>query len=211
MKRTLYNRSILCLATGALLAACATTPPGSFTPPPMGTVLSYHRVSNGSYGSASGRIDWMRGTATWQGAPVVTAESPQAGKQYYDAATHGIVAVLNPAGQATVTYDPPLGHVYPLEVGKRWTSQHVLTLYPSGRKLNYEIRYHVEAMEQVQVPAGAFSTWRVVSTDSLGETQRVWTAPEVGVGTVKRVLDRAPTHPQGAGHLEGELIAQTRP
>ncbi len=74
-----------------------------------------------------------------------------------------------------------------------------------------QINYRVAAREVVTVPAGTFTTWKVLGTDSLSEVQRQGTAAEPGLPTIKRISDRPATHPQGAGHLEGGLTAVRKP
>jgi hypothetical protein len=65
--------------------------------------------------------------------------------------------------------------------------------------------------KDVTVPAGTFKTYRILITDNFGQVDRYWISPETGIPTIKRTQMRAPTHPQGAGKLEGELISLTAP
>jgi hypothetical protein len=208
------RRTFISLAAGltALLAAgCATPPPGAYVPLPEGTVSVYHRTSTGSYGHADGPVSWSHQRGTWQGRPVLMAVSPQAGTNVTDPDTHQLVAVLNGAGQPVNSFSPPMGPRYPLEVGQAWTATSQLTLHSRNTTVPYEVKYRVEAYEPVTVPAGTFMAYRLRYTDNFGESFTVWTAPAQGIATVKRVLDRPATHPQGAGHLEGVLTSVKRP
>lgn len=200
-------------AAAALLASgCASAPPlGEFQFQPDGTVIQFHRVSSGSYGKADGPVVWTQSRDTWQGKPVVKAASNNAGINLVDPSTHGLIATLNNAGQPMFSFEPPLAYAWPLEVGKAWTSQHTMTVHAAKRQVPMTVSYRVEALEDVTVPAGTFKTFRVVTTDNFGEVQRVWTAPYLGLGTVKRILDRSASHPNGAGHLEGVLTSRTLP
>lgn len=178
---------------------------------PAGTVAVFSRRSTGSYGEASGPVTWAFQPGTWEGRAVVMARSDKAGAAVMDAATFGVVATLDGAGRVVYAFDPPWGHPWPLEPGRQWTTRHQLKLMRSGQVLPVETTWTVEAREQVSVPAGTFMTWRVRSVDSLGETQVVWSAPEQGLHIVRRILDRTASAPQGAGHLEGELVSVQRP
>lgn len=200
-------------AAAALLASgCASAPPlGEFQFQPDGTVIQYHRVSSGSYGQADGPVVWTQSRDTWMGKPVVKATSNNAGINLVDPANRRLIATLTNAGQPMLSFDPPLSYAWPLEVGKAWTAQHTMTLHAAKGQVPMTVSYRVEALEDVTVPAGTFKTFRVVASDSFGEVQRVWTAPYMALGTVKRILDRPASHPSGAGHLEGVLTTRTLP
>jgi hypothetical protein len=205
----------IAIGSGALLAAgCATPPsrpPGVYVPAPIGTVATYHRKSSGSYGTVDGTVQWTHGLKEWQGRAVIASVSPQAGTNLVDPTTGALIATLDTAGRPTFSYDPPLGYEWPLEVGKTWTSRHMVTNHANQRTTPIEVTNKVEAHEDVTVPAGTFKSYRLRITTSLGEVTQQWTMPSQGLGTVKRILDRPATHPMGAGHLEGELTALTRP
>jgi hypothetical protein len=201
------------LMIAALATGCATSSPRAerFVDPPVGTVTVYHRQSSGSFGTVDGPVTWRVARAEWQGQPVNASASPQAGTQFYDPATHGMVAVLNPAGQPMTAYAPPIGPRWPMQVGDQWRTTHEVTLYPSMRKTTVDVNWKVEAHETITVPAGAFKAFRITTTSSVGETETVWTAPELGLGVIKRQTVRSASHPQGAGELRGELLSRTLP
>ncbi len=200
------------LVASVWLAGCASPPtPGMMVSMPAGTVTTFQRVSTGSYGTVNAPVTWVHGEREWQGRTVVEAASPQAGTNLLDPATHRTIATFSAKGDLVMSFEPAVGYQWPLAVGKTWTDRHTVTLHPSGRQVPLQISYRVEAREDVTVPAGTFTTWKVVGTDSLGEVQQYWTAPELGLPTIKRISDRPATHPQGAGHLEGVLTAVRKP
>ncbi len=202
------------LAAWTLFACGSVVPPvdpGTWKYNPEGTVSVFQRVSEGSYGTGEGRVSWTHGSQERDGRRYDTAVSPQAGTNLYDPETHRIAHVFNAAGQPTFSYDPPIGLHFPLAVGQSWTDEHRVTVHARGATVPLSIRYSVEALETVTVPAGTFQAFRVRISDSLGEQTVQWTAPAQGQGIVKRVLDRAATHPQGAGHQEGVLVEVRKP
>lgn len=205
------------LATGLTLLAsgCATepaTPAAQHLNTPAGTTMTFTRQSSGSFGSGTGQVQWTYGEATWQGARVITAESPQAGTVYHQPGTYGIIANLNPAGQVLYAIDPPLSYEWPLSVGKIWTSIHTMTASATQQKILLELVWEVQAYEYLQVPAGRFPSYRVViRNEKMGEIETRWTSPSAGLPLVKRVQERTASHPQGAGRQEGELATYRMP
>lgn len=214
------RRGASVLALAALVGGCGMLPglqPDAgppraehFATMPDGSLHSYWRTATGSLGSGERRIDWTLSRDTWQGRAVLRSVSPQAGTTLYDAQTHAMVANLNAAGEILTTFDPPAGFRFPLVVGDQWTSQHLVTQGQTGRSFTLTMQWAVQAYERITVPAGSFDAWRIVSTDSLGETQRLWSNPNLGLGTIKREVTRPASHPAGAGTLVGELIAVRR-
>lgn len=204
--------SLAGVAAAALLQGC-TSPPvaANFVSVSYGTVLEYHRKSSGSYGDFDDRVTWEHKPSTWQGQPAMLSISPQAGAQLYDTKSHRLAALLGKDGKPTVSYDPPIGYRWPFKVGDSWSSQHMVTAYATGKVLPLTIHYKVEAYDKITVPAGTFSSYRIVITDSYGEVQRVWISPAESLSVVKRTLDRPANHPQGPGHLEGELLSRKLP
>jgi hypothetical protein len=93
-------------------------------------------------------------------------------------------------------YDPPLGYDFPLEVGKTWTQDLMLTVGGSA-PIPMKAQWKVEAYEDVTVPAGTFKAWRVVFTDNFGYKQTTWSMPETASVYAKHINERSATHPQG--------------
>lgn len=212
-RNTLPNLIAGSIGLAAVLAAgCATAPaPGNYVAAPKGTVATYHRQSTGSYGTVNGPVSWTHDEQMRAGSVVAALVSPQAGTNLLDPRTNALIATLDTAGRPGFTFDPPLGYAWPLEVGKSWTTTYTVTNHGAARTVPMAITYRVDAYEEITVPAGSFHTFRMLSTDSLGEVTQQWTAPALGIQTVRRILDRPATHPLGAGHLEGRLTSIVRP
>ncbi len=212
-QKRVFGLFLLGLATALFLPGCASTSPVAerFVGMQYGTVLVYHRKSSGSYGNFDDQVSWDNKASQWQGQAAMAAVSPQAGAQLYESKTHGLVATLGRDGKPAVSYDPPIAYRWPMKVGDSWSSQHKVTMHASGKVVPLALNYKVEAYDKITVPAGTFNAYLVVSIDSNGEVQRVWIAPADSISVVKRTLDRPATHPQGAGHLEGELISRRLP
>jgi hypothetical protein len=204
---------VAALAGAALLAGCSTVPPriDAYTEVPIGTVTTYWRTSSGSFGTTDGEVVWTLGLVKWNDRTVEEYLSKQAGSQLYEPGSRALVAVLNPAGQLVQSFDPPMGYRLPLEVGQTWRSSHKVTVYPPGNEVPVDMNWKVEAWENVKVPAGTFRTFRVSTTSSLGDSETIWTAPDLGFGIVKRHTVRSTGHPEGEGVLHGELVSRTFP
>jgi hypothetical protein len=205
------------MAAAALLlvaAGCALPPPvaapGSFVEPPAGTVTRFERTGTGSLAGGPASFEWTHGRQSWDGREVYAAMSPQLGSQLHDPATHTLIATLAPDGTPRFRYDTPVCYRIPLEVVQVWNASTTLSA-PGRAALPLALRFEVEAQEEVVVPAGRFPTYRVRIQNSLGETETVWTAPALGLGVVRRIVERPPTHPAGAGRLETVLVARTLP
>jgi hypothetical protein len=209
------RRSALLAATAilAILAGCATPAPTAerFAGMPVGTVSTFQRTSTGSYGQARDKVVWTYGETQWQGQNLLDARNDIGGGSYHDPSTFGVVANLNAAGQPTMSFEPPIALDWPLSVGKTWTSRHTVTLYPSGQKLPHTSDWRVEAAETIRVPAGKFDTLRVVRVGSDGETETRWMTQVVGAPLAKRLLERGPSHRQGVGRVEAELLSYQLP
>lgn len=214
-RRTVSVSLLAVTATASILLAsgCASAPPVAdrMVVDPMGTVTTYHRKSSGSLGNFDGTVVWTHAPATWQGQPVVAFGSPQAGVGLYDPVSFDQLATLRPDGTPLMAFNPPIGYRWPLEVGKTWTSSHELTLFATGGKMKNTIQWKVLSYGDVTVPAGTFKAWQLQWTDSFGEVETRWSAPQDGLATIKRHVERPATHPQGAGVLDAELLSRVRP
>ena len=123
-------------------------------------------------------------------------ESPQVPAQVHDMETGAQIASLTRDGKPAVTYDPGLGYRYPFKVDDAWSSTHQVTNHASGKTTPITVIYKVEAYDSITVPAGKFNAYLVVATDSLGETQRCGLRQRDGVRVVKRIVERAASHPK---------------
>jgi hypothetical protein len=195
--------TVLLVATG-----CSTTPPvaQAYEETPVGSVMTFSRQLSGSYGSGEAKAVWTYSEGSWQGRRMLKAMNSLGGGTFHDPKTFGIVATLNDAGQPTMSFDPPMGIEWPLVVGKAWTTQHSVTMYPSNQKVALGNSWKVEAFETITVPAGSFPAFRVVRTGSDGEVETRWVSTQRGVPLVKRTQVRPATHRQGAGAQEAELL-----
>ncbi|MCE3272545.1 MAG: hypothetical protein K0S57_2942 [Ramlibacter sp.] len=181
-----------------LLAGCASAPPVAqrYVPPPVGATVEYRMTNTGSFGSGTSTLTMKVSEATWEGRTLRKYESP--GGATLQTASAGTVVVLDPAGRPVMRYDPPLDYSFPLVVGKTWTMNHELTV-GAGTKMPMRTSWKVESYEDVTVPAGTFQSWRLVMTDNFGFRQTTWSVPEKMGMFAKRITERAPGHPQGAG------------
>ncbi len=194
------------LALGVLLlSGCANSPPVAdrYVPPPVGATVEYRMSNTGSFGAGTAPLVMKVSQATWQGQTLRRYDTPSGAT--LQNANAGTVAVLNPSGQPVMRYDPPLDFRFPLVVGKTWTSDHELTVGAST-KTPLHVSWKVDAYEDVTVPAGTFKSWRLVMTDSFGFRQTTWSVPiEMGM-FAKRISERPPGHPQGAGTQVLEMV-----
>jgi hypothetical protein len=181
-----------------LLAGCASAPPVAqrYVPPPVGATVEYRMTNTGSFGSGTSTLTMKVSEANWEGRTLKKYESP--GGATLQTASAGTVVVLDPAGRPVMRYDPPLDYSFPLVVGKTWTMNHELTV-GAGTKMPMRTSWKVESYEDVTVPAGTFQSWRLVMTDNFGFRQTTWSVPEKMGMFAKRITERAPGHPQGAG------------
>lgn len=177
---------------------------------PAGTVMTFHRKSSGSLGTFDGPVVWTISHGSWEGRPAVIQTARQGGTAF-DPKTHANMASLDPEGKATMVFDPPVGYQWPLQVGKTWTSEHTVTLYPSRNTVKIRVNYQVESWGDVTVPAGTFKAFKLRFTNNLGESEERWVSPADGIPTVKRHVERPASHPQGAGVLDAELLSRVQP
>jgi len=193
-----------CVAASLLTLGCASSPPKAqgYAAPQPGMTWEYQVTSTGSYGSGTATTPIRVSEAIWDGQKVLRFEGPSGVVLQTDKV--GIVAVLDPAGRALMRYEPPLGYEWPLEVGKAWTQEHVLTVGATN-KVPMKSSWKVESYEDVTVPAGTFKAWRITMTDNFGFRQTTWFVPEkIGV-FVKRATERPEGHPQRPGTQVHEL------
>jgi hypothetical protein len=188
-------------------AGCASfeTTGERYQAPPLGSTWVIDRRDTGSYGSSSTKLAAKRGELMWQGKTHVTFENPE------------ITIVAQPEGpwvgffrdgKPTVTYDPPAGYDFPLSVGKTFAKSYRLTNHATQQVSSLVITTHVEAFEDVIVPAGTFKAFRIRSSDTAGNENMVWFSPDLGI-FVKQKNRRTDKHSQGVGTRDIELISQT--
>jgi hypothetical protein len=190
-----------CATTGAPFFATKADNPG---PIPSGSSYVNERRDSGSFGSATVRQTFRAlGEQTWQGRKVYASEGPE-GTLLSEVPSLKWVAFVK-EGKTLFSWDPPLGYNYPLWVGKTWTEVYRITNHVSGKTSTVEIRWNVEAKEEVKVPAGTFKVFRVTNSDPTSESI-TWWSPELGI-FVKFKSQRTEKHPLGPGVRETELIS----
>ena len=64
-----------------------------------------------------------------------------------------------------MSWNPPIGWNWPLEVGKTWTKKYESTNHMTKRTNSYESTQKVEAHEEITVPAGSRVTFELTSRD----------------------------------------------
>ena len=201
------------VVSSLLNVGCAISPPVAekMVIAPVGSTIAYHRKSSGGLGAYDGKVVWNMTQSTWQGQSVYSFGSALTGATLHDPSQFGVIAQINPAGQPTMSFNPPITYPWPLEVGKTWTTTHTMTLHASGKTMPLHINGKVESWGDVTVPAGTFKAYKLVWTDSTGDVETRWISPKDALATVKRHIDRPATHPQGAGVLDAELLSFTFP
>jgi len=195
------------LVTTSFLAGCTTAPPRAerYVAPPVGSSWMIQTTNTGSFGSAIKAV-----------IAVSVRDDVVDGKRYHrfdscGGATlqddnAGVFQLLGAGGREMMRYEPPLGGSFPLELGKTWTQDLVLTV-GGTTKVPMKVQWKVEAYEDVTVPAGTFKAWRVVFTDNFGFRQTTWSMPDTVGVYAKRISERPATHPQGgAGTQVTELV-----
>jgi hypothetical protein len=162
------------------------------------------RRDTGSFGNGVSRVTVKAlGRQTWQGRPVVALESPT-GTTLLDPDTANWVASVK-GTTVLATFDPPLGYVWPITVGKTWTRSTRVTSAQGVMAL--QSTFTVDAHEEVTVPAGTFKVFRIRYADQRHENVHWW-QPDLGL-RVKANDVRYGAHPAGAGTRDSELISLT--
>lgn len=192
-------------AAVAVIAGCAAFAPevATWNIPPAGSTWKNAQHNTGSYGKDT-EVQITRENGVWKGMPAVEIKS-SAGitiMATHDGRWHGI---LGRDGKPFVTYDPPIGFVYPLKVGKEWSTHHRMTTVATGKVTEFDYACKVEAFEQVTVRAGTFDAFRIACTTP-GSQDTYWASRDHGM-MVKTSFRRSSAHQLGAGTQQSELIA----
>lgn len=194
------------LAVAVLASGCGLMAPKAerYVSPGDGSSYVLQRSDTGSYGSTNGQVQIKVGRRMMQGSEMTTFNSP------------GATVVARPTGhwvgmyageRPLLTWNPPTGWEWPLEVGKSWTKTYESTNHGTKRTVSYESTQKVEAYEDVTVPAGTFKTFRITTSTTLGDENVVWFSPDLGIW-VKSRLRRTAKHAAGAGTRDDELLSQ---
>jgi hypothetical protein len=198
------------LAATVLAGGCAMMAPRveTYTPPPLGSTWTSTRVNTGSYGTGTAQVVTRRGERAWQGKPAITFEA-QDGTIVANPADANWYAIVAPNGQPVFSWDPPVGPVFPMEVGKTWVARTRITNHMANVTVPVEATWKVEAYEDVTVPAGTFRTFRVAYVDNMGNSEVYWMSPELHMLFVKAVMTRTAAHRLGPGTREQQLVSQS--
>jgi hypothetical protein len=177
-----------------------------FTPPPVGSAFTFSRSSTGSFGSGTTQGSWTTAERVWEGKRVTALGMP-GGMGLFNADGNQ-VAFLGPDDKPILSFDPPIGWEYPLEVGKTWTKSYRVIIHATKQTIPFDWSGKVEAYEEVTVPAGKFMAFKVSPFDTIGQETTGWSVPELGV-FAKRIEKRTAKYPGGPGTREVELISYT--
>jgi hypothetical protein len=197
------QRAIAPLSLAMLLSACAAVAPGDhYTAPPAGMSFTSAYTDSGSFGSGKSVVPSQVVARGWNGTPAVGFQNPQGTLIMLPQGT--FVGLLGPDGKMAISWEPGTVWDFPLTVGKSWTKQYKAKFHAQNREVPFETKQVVEAYEEIVVPAGTFKTFRVRSSDTLGNENVHWFAPDVGI-FVKTSLRRTDKNASGAGTRETEL------
>lgn len=202
------------LASSGLVAAlmsggCALMAPTveRYPQPQAGTTWSQSIRDTGSYGSGSSQgAGRFMPDRTWQGREVHAFEFSGITTLMTKGSANFIAQLKGDT--PVVSWEPPIGWVWPLEVGKTWTRTTTFTNHATKQSMKVEYTNTVEAYEDVTVPAGTFRTYRVKTVNSSGDENLQWWSPEAGIH-VKQSLRRTAKHPAGPGTRDIEVVSQT--
>lgn len=142
----------------------------------------------------------------WQGQQVITYETPQ--WTILAQPTSGNWIGIVSGDKPMMTWDPPMGWDWPLEVGKTWTHNNRFTNHAKQQTIPFQTTQKVEAYEDVTVPAGTFKAFKISTSDTLGNENVNWFSPELGI-FVKSINTRTAKHAAGPGRQETEIVSQT--
>lgn len=204
---TTLSRLFALLSLAALLSACAAAPGTRYIAPPAGTTYTSEYRDSGSYGNGTSSISGHIVSLDWNGTPVTGFRMAQSTLLVLPDGSFAGLAGAD--GQLVTSWEPPLAWEFPLEVGKRWTKHNKLKVLAPQREAEFDTMQVVEAYEDVVVPAGTFKAYRVHTSDTLGNENLQWFAPELGM-FVKSTLRRTDKNAQGAGTRETQLQSFNR-
>jgi hypothetical protein len=209
MKTTKSVRLYLAIAVLALalaLGGCATVPKAErYVAPPPGSTYTGSQSNTGSYGSGTSQITTKVAERVWEGKRMTAFVTP-AGVMLCNADGQW-PAFLGPDDKPIMSWDPPIGFEWPLEVGKTWTKSYRVTIHASKQTIPFDSTWKVESYEEVTVPAGTFKVFKVSYSDTTGSETVQWMSPELGI-FVKRMETRTTKHPAGPGTRESQLVTQ---
>ena len=139
------------LLSVAFIVGCATTGPPLFGangyhpgPVPTGSSWVMERRDSGSFGSSTVQQTYRSlGEQTWQGKKVYAYDGPES-MLLSELPSMKRVAYVK-GTTPLFSYDPPLGHSYPLWVGKTWEEINQITFHRMGSTFGVLTKWKVEA------------------------------------------------------------------
>jgi hypothetical protein len=195
------------LALALVSVSCATAPKyEGFTAPPLGTTYTILQSATGSFGSGATQITIKIAERMWEGKRMTAYVSPTG--VILATADGAFAAILGPDEKPILSFEPPIGYEYPLEVGKTWTKSYRVTVHATKQTIPFDTTWKVEAYEEsLTVAAGTFKVFKIGYSDTLGTEIVTWSSPEVGMW-IKRVETRTAKHAAGPGWREIQLTRQ---
>jgi len=203
--------AIVVLALALVSGGCAMTPKaeGPFIPP-LGSTYTTSQSNTGSYGSGATQSTTKVTERMWEGKRMTAYVTP-AGVllEHAEGKWQGKwQIILGPDDKPIISYDPPLGYDYPLEVGKTWTTSYRVTVHAANKVFPFDMTFNVESYEDVTVPAGTFKAFKISYSDTMGNKGVQWYT--LGLGSFpKWVQERTAKYPGGPGTRQSELISYT--
>lgn len=174
-------------------------------PPPPGLSWVQQMQDSGSFGAGQRELEVRTVEASWEGRKFIGMQSAAGTTLLTE--TGEWFGLLGVDGKLTVRWEPPISYDWPLEAGKNSVKQYQVKLPGSEQLVPMEYRMVVEGMEEVTVPAGTFRTFRIRTSDSLGNAAVEWYSPDLKVW-VKRSMERTDKHAAGPGRREIVLKSQ---
>jgi hypothetical protein len=174
-------------------------------PAPVGATWETAQKNTGSFGSDRHIKSTRLPNATWKGGTAIATAGPS-GTLLTTMDEGRWIAFLAPDGTPAMTFDPPIGWAYPLAVGKSFDMSYKAT-DANGAVSDIPGACTVESWEKVEVRAGSFDAYRIACKNSWGENGIYWSSPGTGA-LIKTRLQRAASHPSGAGTQESELVVR---
>lgn len=192
--------------SATVVTGCATAPTlEKYSMPPQGATWTSAVQLSGSFGSGSHQATTTMGMASWEGRNIPAMQG-QPVTTFVDG--NGCWVAQAAGGKPMFSWDPPICYRYPISVGNTWSDGRRLTLHQAKRTMNIESRWNVEAYEEIAVPAGKFSAFRITYADNNGVERVDWFSPELGIH-VKSIVKRTAANANGPGAFESELVSHT--
>jgi hypothetical protein len=177
-----------------------------YVTPSVGSTFTWANINTGSFGSGTTQSTSKLAERMWEGKRV-TAFVGSGGVLLCNA-DGTWPAILGADDKPILSYNPPIGYDWPLEVGKTWTKSYRVTIHPKNQTIPFDHTSKVEAYEDVTVPAGTFKVFKVSSSNTIGAENVQWFSPELGL-FVKQIQKRSANSPFGPGTRNDELVSYT--